>query len=240
MNKQLKTFETRKMFYSEYLYKLVFRNELSIIFRNDLQKKEKLSYARSQLDVLTEQYRQNQPLIKKQFRSDVLIDVNEYFDAMTVYSSLKKSSDYKLRIDPYSTVTLFSNNKDFLLELGNKLRTNTVQFWEPNENHIDILKSKTKIIIVDTPPKFSLKIWFNSKRINSDFGSWIRANGDKCKIGKIALESLDNYGYLNGLYIYLRDEKILNLVTLLAGSSIRSVEKLVYIEDIDKYMYGSE
>ena len=231
----MKRRESNKLFYSEYLYKLVFRNELNIIFRNELQKKEKLSYARSQLDILTEQYRQNQPLLKKQFRSDIVIDVNEYFDAMTVYSSLKISNEYKLRIDPYSTITLFSNNKDFLLELADKLRTNTTEFWEPNPNYIDILKSKTKIQIVDKRPALPLKVWFNSTRINTDFANWLRSNDDKCKVGKIALESLEKYGYLNGLYIYLRDEKILNLVTLLAGSSIRSVEKLVYRDDIDKY-----
>ena len=223
------------MFYSEYLYKLVFRNELNIIFRSELQKKEKLSYAREQLDTLTEQYRQNRPLLKKQFRSEVVINIDEYFDAMTTYKAFKESTEYKLRIDPYSTITLFSNNKDFLLELGSKLRTNTAEFWEPNPAHIDILKSKTKIQIVDKVPELPIKVWFNSTRINQDFGNWLRANSDKCKIGKIALESLENYGYLNGLYIYLRDEKVLNLVTLLAGASIRSVEKLVYRGDIDKY-----
>ena len=235
MSKQLKKFESNKLFYSEYLYKLVFRNELSTIFRSELQKKEKLSYARSQLDTLTEQYRQNLPLLKKQFRSEIVIDVNEYFDAMAVYSNLKKSDEYKLRIDPYSTITLFSNNKHFLLELVGKLRTDTTQFWEPNPDFIDILKSKTKIQIIDQPTELPIKVWFNSTRINTDFANWLRANNDKCKIGIIALQSLEDYGYLNGLYIYLRDEKILNLVTLLAGASIRSVEKLVYRGDIDKY-----
>ena len=231
----MKQCESNKLFYSEYLYKLVFRNELNVIFRNELQKKEKLSYARSQLDTLTEQYKNNQPLLKRQFRSDIVIDINEYIDAMAVYSSLEKSNEYKLRIDPCSTITLFSNNKDFLLELAGKLRTDTTQFWEPNPRHIDTLKSNTKIQIVDHPPALPLKVWFNSTRINKDFANWIRANNDKCKIGTIALESLENYGYLNGLYIYLRDEKILSIVTLLAGSSIRSVEKLVYRGDIDKY-----
>jgi hypothetical protein len=234
-SKQLKLFESNKLFYSEYLYKLVFRNQLNVIFRGELQKKEKLSFARSQLDTLTEQYRNNLPLYKKAWRTDVSVDVNDYFDAMTTYTAFKESSEYKLRIDPYSTITLFSNNKDFLLKLGSKLRTNTTEFWEPNPAHIDILKSKTKIQIVDKVPELPIKVWFNSTRINQDFGNWLRANSDKCKIGKIALESLENYGYLNGLYIYLRDEKVLNLVTLLAGSSIRSVEKLVYRGDIDKY-----
>ena len=231
----LKQFEANKLFYSEYLYKLVFRNELNVIFRGELQKKEKLSYAREQLDTLTEQYRNNKPLLKKQFRSDVTINVSDYFDAMSLYTTLKSSSEYKLRIDPYSTITLFSNNKDFLLNLAHKLKSSSVEFSEPNPKYVDILKNKTKIQIVDKPTELPIKVWFNSTRINTDFGNWNRGNNDKCKIGKIALESLEQYGYLNGLYIYLRDEKVLNLVTLLAGASIRSVEKLVYRGDIDKY-----
>ena len=228
------------MFYSEYLYKLVFRNELNIIFRSELQKKEKLSYAREQLDTLTEQYRQNRPLLKKQFRSEVVINIDEYFDAMTTYKAFKESTEYKLRIDPNCSITLFSNNKDFLLELGNKLRTSSVSFWQPNENHIEFLKNTTKTIIVDTKPALPVKIWFNSNRVNKDFASWIHANSDKCKIGDVALESLEEFGYLNGLYMFVRDEKVLNLVTLLAGQSIRNVEKLVYKDDIDKYMYGTK
>jgi len=232
---KLKLLESRKLFFSEYLYKLVFRNELNSIFRSDLQKKEKLSYARRELDRLAEDYRNNFPLFKRAWRTDIPIANNDYFDAMTLYSALKNSNEYKLRIDPYSTITLFSNNREFLLTLGNKLNTTAVKFWEPNVAYIELLKSKTKIQIVDEVPKLPLKVWFNSTRVNKDFANWLRANDDKCKIGKIALESLESYGYLNGLYIYLRDEKVLSLVTILAGASIRSVDKLVYSGDIDKY-----
>ena len=231
----LKLLESRKLFYSEYLYKLVFRNELSTIFRSDLQKKEKLSYARQQLDRLAEDYRNNLPLRKMTWRTEIVVDANDYLDAMTLYAVLKNSDEYRIRIDPYSSVSLFSNNKEFLLTLGNKLNTTAVKFWEPNVEYIELLTTKTKIQIVDEIPKLPLKVWFNSTRVNKDFANWIRANDDKCKIGKIALESLESYGYLNGLYIYLRDEKVLSLVTILAGASIRSVEKLVYRGDIDKY-----
>ena len=234
-SKQLKLFESRKLFYSEYLYKLVLRNDLSTIFRSDFQKKEKLSFARHELDRLAEDYRHNLPLVKKAWRTNIAVATNDYFDAMTIYAALKISNEYKLRVDPYSTITLFSNNREFLLTLGNKLNTTAVKFWEPNVAYIELLKSKTKIQIVDEIPKLPLKVWFNSIRVNKDFANWIRANDDKCKIGKIALESLESYGYLNGLYIYLRDEKVLSLVTILAGASIRSVDKLVYSGDIDKY-----
>ena len=240
MSKQLKQYESTKLFYSEYLYKLVFRNGLHTIFRHELQKKEKLSYARRELDRLAEDYRNNQPLVKNAFRTDIPVELDDYIDAMTVYSTLKHSDEYKLRIDPYSTITLFSNNKEFLVDLGSKLNTTEVSFYQPNPDHIGLLKSKTKIQIVDKVPALPIRIWFNGIRIDKEFANWVRANQDKCKMGKIALDGLENYGYLNGLYMYLRDDKILNLVTLLAGQSIRSVEKLVYKGDIDKYKYGTE
>ena len=234
MNQSLKLCESRKLFYSEYLYKLVLRNELNVIFRTDLQKKEKLSYARNQLDQLTESYRNNQPLYKKAWRTEVLIDVNDYLDSMELYATLKYSDEYKIRIDPCCTVTLFSNNKAFLLNLANKLKTDKIEFWEPNIDYISILESNAKIMLVNTRPDLPFKVWFNSNRINQEFGNWIRANKDKCRIGNIALDSLDNFGYLNGLYMYIRDDKVLALITILAGNSIRCVEKLVYTEDIDK------
>ena len=214
---------------------MVFRNELNSIFRSDLQKKEKLSYARRELDRLAEDYRNNFPLFKRAWRTDIPIANNDYFDAMTLYSTLKNSNEYKIRIDPYSSVSLFSNNKEFLINLSDNLSTRAVEFWEPCANYVELLQSKTKIQIVDEPTTLPLKVWFNSTRVNQDFASWIYANRDKCKIGTIALDSLENYGYMNGLYIYLRDDKVLSLVTILAGSSIRSVEKLVYRGDIDKY-----
>jgi hypothetical protein len=231
---KLKQFETRKLFYAEYLYKLVLRNELSSIFRTELQKDEKLSYARKQLDQLTECYRNNLPLYKKAWRADVLIDLSDYFDAMEIYNTLKNCNDYKLRIDPNSTLTLFSNNKKLLLDFANRLKTSNLDFWEPNEQHIELLNNTAKIIIVDTQPVLPLKIYFNSKRINRDFVKWIEANSDKCKIGKTALNNLEKFGYLSGLYMYVRDEKVLSLVILLVGNSIRVVEKLVYVPSIDK------
>lgn len=230
----MKLCESRKLFYTEYLYKLVLRNELNNIFRSDLQKKEKLSYARKELDRLTEDYRNNLPMTKRYYRSAVVVDVQDYFDAMLLYTALKSTDEYKLRIDPNSAVTLFSNNKNFLLGLAGTLHTTAIEFWEPNPKHIELLKSNTRVVLIDTPTDLPLKVFFNSKRVPKEFANWIRANGDKCKIGTIALDSLEQFGYLNGLYMYVRDEKILNLITLLAGRSIRSIEKLVYKSNIDK------
>jgi hypothetical protein len=234
MRQQLKRFETRKLFFAEYLYKLVLRNDLSSIFRTELQGKEKLNYARTQLDQLTENYRNNLPLYKKAWRADVLLHEDEYFDAMTIYNALKNSNDYKIRIDNHSQITLFSNNRKMLLDIANKLHKQRVDFWEPKQEHLTLLTGKTQIKIVNVVPELELKVYFNSKRVNAEFANWIDANRDKCKIGEIAFSSIQLHGYLSGFYMYVRDEKVLNLVMLLAGNSIRNVEKLVYVPDIDK------
>jgi hypothetical protein len=213
---------------------LVLRNDLSNIFRTELQRKEKLSYAKNELERLTEDYKNNLPLYKKAWRADVLLNKNEYIDAITIYSALKNSNDCKIRIDHVSQITIFSNDKTLLLGIANNLHTNGVEFWEPKLEHISLLTSKTKIKIVDVVPELPLKVYFNSKRVNAEFATWIAANRDKCKIGDVAFSSILYDGYLNGMYIYIRDEKILNLITLIVGNSIRSVEKLVYIPNIDK------
>jgi hypothetical protein len=134
-----------------------------------------------------------------------------------------------------STISIFSNDKNWLLNIiAEKLNTTDIEFWEPNELYIDLLKSKTKIILTNRKHHLPYKVIFNGNRVPKDFANWINANRDKVRIGMVALEQLEEYGYLNGFYIYVRDEKVLNLVTLLVGSSVRSVEKLLYKGDIDK------
>jgi hypothetical protein len=236
--KNLTLCETNKLFYNQYLYKLAFSNNLNVIFRQEFQKDKKLSYAREQIDKFAEQYRNNEPIMRQIWRTAVQVPEQDYLDAKELYSILKRSSDYKIRIDPQSTITIFSNNEDFLLEIAGRLKAKNKVLHKPNENYAKILQEKTKIILVDKKPDLKLKINFNSKRCNKEFANWIRANTDKARMGRIALENLESYGYLSGFYMYVRDEKVLNLVTLLAGNTIRSVEKLVYKGDIDKYKYA--
>jgi hypothetical protein len=231
----LKLCETKKLFYRKYLYKLVLRNDINVFFRTELQKNGVLGYAREQLDRLSEDYRNGVPLSRTVFRHTRSIPVDDFLDAKDIYSSLKNAKDYKVRVEPLSTLTLFSNDKEFLLGIAKKLRSSDIEFWEPNKEYENTLKNKSSIKIVTKRPELPLQVYFNSKPVPKDFSNWIKANLDKCKIGPIALESLENYGYLNGYYMYARDEKVLNLITLLAGSSIRSVEKLVYVGDLDKY-----
>jgi len=231
MLNKLKLCETCKLHYGKYLYKLVLSNSLNVYFRTELQKEGKLSYARENLDRLTDDYRNNIPLTRRIFRSDVIVPLDDYLDALDLYKILKVNNKYKIRIDPSQSITVYSNDILFLKQIINKMRSSAIELWEPKAESLDLLKDKTNIQIVKTRPEFPIKIWFNNKKVPRDFSIWLRANRDKSRIGDIALHTIEDYGYMNGFYMFVRDEKVLGLVSLLVGHAIRRIDKLVYNED---------
>jgi hypothetical protein len=235
MNQSLKLCETRKLHYGKYLYKLVLANSLNTLFRTELQKNGKLSYARYYLDKFTSQIQSGEPITRTVYRTTREIELETFLDAKDVYSILKKHDDYKIRVNPYNSLLIYSNDRSMLVKIANRMRTSAREFWEPNNEIATVLTNNSNIIVVDTKPPFPLKVTFNSNPINKDFATWLEANRDKSKIGDKALENLQLDGYLNGYYMFVRDEKVLNLVSLFIGGNIRTIEKLVYKEDIDKY-----
>ena len=52
----------------------------------------------------------------------------------------------------------------------------------------------------------------------------------------ICLETIERNGYTRGMYFYVRDEKILQLLSLFV-SKLARVDKLVYNPNIDKQLY---
>lgn len=231
MPHKLKLFETCKLHYGEYLYKLVLSNVLNVYFRSELQKTGKLSYARENLDILTDKYRNNIPLTRKIFRSEIIVPIDDYLDALDLYKILKTHTDYKIRVDPRSNITIYSNNKTLLTQIVNKMRSSARELWEPDSKNIAYLEQKKNIELVKNKPEFPLKVWFNNQLVPQDFANWLRANRDKSRIGDKALQTLESYSYLNGFYMYVRDEKVLSIVSLLIGHAIRRVDELVYCED---------
>ena len=232
--KQLKLHDTRKLHYGEYLYKLVLHNPLCTMFRSELQKNGKLSHVREQLDILTEKYRNNIPLTRKAFRTEIQLDIDDYLDAKDVYSCLKLANNYKIRVSPYMTLILYTNDRSLLVKIINKMRVSAEEFWEPKDIDIKLLQQEENIVIVNSLPQFPLRVWFNNNKVPGDFSNWLDSNKDKSRIGDKALMCLEECGNLNGFYMYVRDNRVLNLVYLLAGSAIRRVDKLVYNNNIDK------
>lgn len=230
----LKLCETKKLHYGKYLYKLVLSNKLNIIFRTDYQKNGNLSFARERLDAYTENYRRGEPIERQVYRTSKEVPILDYLDAKHIYTCLKDKTDYKIRIESWGSMIIYSNDKPLLLKIANKLQSGAKEFWEPNHDYIDSLLSNNNIILVDTPPEFPIRITLGRYKVDSSFAKWLRANRDKSRIGDIALKEIETSGLANGLYFYVRDEKILNLVSIIIGHNIRRIDKLIYKENIDK------
>lgn len=219
--KLLKKCETVKLFYDLYLYKLVINNSLSPIFRN-----KNLSHARQVLDPMQRDYEANKALEWKRVLKSSHVSVESFLDAKILLSVFSKADDYRLRIE-YSQMCIYSNDKSWLYSIKNKLNPrNVIEFWEPDTQYLDIIKEKNTILI-DRYLPFEYKITLGPKG-NSQFANWARNNSDKIKAGQIFLSEIENDGYVDGMYFYVRDEKVLTLVKLILGYCIKRVDKIVH------------
>jgi len=209
---------------------------MNTIFRTEHQKDGKLGYAQKQLEIATLQYENNLPIYEVRFRATVDIPVTDYLDAKDIYKTLMKMDDYKIRVDPWRSLTIYSNDKESLVDLRKKLRVSVCEFWEPETEIANLLLEAENIIIVDTPVEFPYKITLGrpKKGTSYELGNWLKNNTDKSKVGKKALQEFLRNGWTDGLYFYIRDERVLMLVQMMIGNKIRRIDKLVYIGNIDK------
>ncbi len=144
-----------------------------------------------------------------------------------------RNDDYKIRVERYNGLCLYSNDRDFLINVSKNIPDSTREFWEPNTDNINYLLTEKNVVIVDKEPEFQYKVSFNSKTINSGFGKWLEANTDKSRVGRYTLENIYN-GYANNTYVYIRDKKVLTMIEIIVGHNIRKVEELIYMPSIDK------
>lgn len=190
-----------------------------------------LSYARGILDGLQHNHEKGLPLVKVSFRKETPISEQAFLDAKTLYTRFKKFEDYLLRIE-MSTMNVYSNNKEWLLELSKSVSPESVgEFWEPNEQYSDLLVENT--IIVHESNGFEYKVTLGNKFGNSGFANFAKANPSLVKVGPVLMEEMENDGYVNNLYFYARDQKVLNLCSLLLDN-VRRIDKLVVKPNIDK------
>ena len=210
--------ETKKLFYDEYPYKLSLYNALGHIFRE-----KNFKFARDELDQLQLLYERNQPLIRGSFRQKHY-DIETFEEAKILFKELTKTDDYKIRVEN-PNLQLYSHNKEWLLSIA-KIVRHPVDFFEP-----EAVLTKN-VIVVDTPTDYSYRITLGAK-VDPGLARWIEANPKLAKAGPVCMEEIKNNGYVKGLYFYVRDEKILNLVNLMLGKSSR-IDKIVCKQDLDK------
>ena len=218
-------YETQKLFYNKYFYKLVVRNSLANIFRE-----KKFSFAREVLDDLQYQFEKGEVLVRSNNYRKTPVELLEFLECQTLYKELLKNIDYRIRIEvPY--LQIYTNDKQWLLELSQKV-LKPEEFWQPDSAYVNFLKEN--VIIISKPTKFPYRVTLGDIRVNPGFSLWIQRNHDKIKIGRGCKEAIDAHSYCANLYFYVRDEKVLELVKLMITPSIRRIDKLVCKQDIDK------
>ena len=221
--KQLNRFETTKLFYDEYPYKLVLHNSLSYLFRS-----KNLSFAKDNLDLLQQQLDEGEPLNLGSYYRRNPVEAETFFEAKNLYIEFSKQDDYKLRIsNPH--MQIYSHDRDWLLLVSSKIKS-AYEFWEPNKSYISSLAKNT--ILVDKPTEFEYKVTLGN-RCDSNLAEWIKSNPDKIKAGDICLNTIEDNGYTTGLYFYVKNDKILQLLNLFV-SKLSRIDKLVYKSNIDK------
>ena len=94
----MKLYETKKLHYNKYLYKLVLYNKCSSYFRTEFQQDGHYNYARQKLDILSQNFdRKKTSIILYNKRWNESIPVEDYYDAIEIFRYLKKSKKIDFR-----------------------------------------------------------------------------------------------------------------------------------------------
>lgn len=228
-----KLHETKKLHYGKYLYKVNIASQLSGIFRTELQRNGKLAYARSKLDEYAAAQKSGYVTINTKFRAKVSIDADELLDANNIYTVLKNSADYLLRCE-YKKLIVYTNDSTTVSKLTAKVAGN-MEIWQPTPKTAEFLQNNLNTIIVNNATNYPFKITFGFKPAKPELAAWAEKNADKVQIGSVLMKNLQKGNkYIQGQYIFARDENIIMLLQMIIGDNIARIDKLVYKADIDK------
>lgn len=228
----MKLRDTRRLHYNKYLYKLVIPNQCASYFRTEFQKDSRLSYTREKLDIAHFHHEKTKSHISIPYTNMkyvTSIPVEHYYDAIEIYRHLKNDEDYMVRCHR-GELTLYSNDRKFLIRLSNKLKHPGIEFYEPDPEKVDVLLTEKNIVLVPSKPKYEYKCTLGKKLGISSLANWIDANPHLAKIGDTARESVLAESWVKGYYFYVRDKKSLLIAQMLIGDNLQRVERLVYTD----------
>jgi hypothetical protein len=218
----MRLYESKKLHYGEYLYKLAIVNSLASYFRTEFQPKGDLKWCKKRLDEVQSFFRPNTQYIEKPWGNG-----GRFKDTIPV-EHLKKHTEYKIRCE-MNTLHIYSNDRKMIVDLGNKLRQRYIELWEPDPNNVTLLQTNTNIILVNKTPEYEYKITLGKKPGQPSLAKWINNNPKLAKMGDIAKDQCLKGGYIKGYYFHVRDNKALSLAQLLIGDNIQRIDKFVYV-----------
>lgn len=212
----MKRYNTPKLFYGKYCYKLIVRSPIANWFRSG-----DLSVIRETIDGLQQQYKEKKRIHIQTWLRTIDVSLQDLHDAQKIYTAISKQDDFRIRIEGF-TIGLFSNDRDWLENLSKSISRSVEEWWEPS-----IVLQPNTLVMSPTMKDWGYKITLGSD-VPAGFFKWFELNQDKIKAGN-TLRSNINHGqtYLSGYYFYVKNEKVLNLVTLVLGPSIQRIDKIV-------------
>lgn len=219
-------FETKKLFYDQYKYKIVMLNSLGYIF-----KKKQMPLARGVLDSLQTQLDEGVVLVtgRNQWRTH-LISTAVFLETKRLYKEFCKATDYKIRVE-LTSLTVYSNDQTWLKTLC-KIAESPREFWEPPPG-TDAIIEEINVILTRNPTEYEYKVTLLAGEVDPGLANWIRANEGMAKASLRCLQSIETQSPKRGLYIYVRDKKVLQLISLMLNK-VGRIDKLVHISDKDK------
>lgn len=227
--------ETRKLWHDRYLYKITSRASINKIFGTCYGRYKGIEYARRCVKTLEQCIAEGKPLFLPRYRTlydEYSIDDYEYArEIINCLDSVKSS--YRTR-NNFGILSIYLEaEEDVDLFLDNKIINSSIQeVHRPNPKSLEHLLSEDKVFLLDHPMPYEYRVYLKPGK-NQDLANWLESNKDKSKVTDHGLNSLKTDGWSN-IYFYLRDEKLLFLVQMLAGSNIQKIERLVYAGNTDK------
>lgn len=217
-------FETLKLFYNRYNYKISIKNSLGSIFRD-----KNLTFARDELDKLQYMHEgKDYPLTILRGLRTINVPFDDFLTAKFLLSEFEKQQDYKLRVEN-PDLSIYTNNKSWIESLLENRLLNVYGVYYPSPD--TTLEKNT--IIMDHPFPYEYKVGLKD-RVDPTLARWIKNNKDKVKIGPVALRTIEQNGYCRGFYFYVKNDKILQLVNIMINGSIARVDKIISRANIDK------
>lgn len=220
----MKRFESYKLFYGKYLYRLEINNSLATTFRE-----KNLPYAKKKLDQLQQNYDNQLELIVGFGLRKTPVDLNDFIDAKRLYHIFSNYNDYKLRVER-NFLNIYANDLSWLEKIINTVdKESVVSLHKPDPTTASVLTPNT--IVVEKSNGYEYKVTVNLKRGSPSFAKWANNNPNLIKMGSQFYEMMLNEDYVYGMYFYARDEKVLQLCNLMIDK-IGRIDKLVVKSDI--------
>jgi len=221
-----------KLFYNKYVYKLEMYTGVAHLFRGkNLQGvKELIDFYQSNIDDWDDEASEiyddvahigyATKWLLKRFKPTH----QELRDTIRLYNFLSLDNDTKVRVE-MNNLGLYSNDKPLLESISDTLENTSLILHVPKCLPEEM---KPNTVYHSFADKYGYKITIG-KVYDSGLADYIEANNNNfVKAGATCIANIRNKttGVYNSFYFYVRDEKILNIISMF-GFEIKRIDKLL-------------